>query len=126
MLHRPIPMTRRRDPGQDRAMQPAPQGYRAVTLAEERRAEVLDIDSWAFAGDVPDEDTLGAPAIRFPWDRAVGIEDADGSLVAFHSSYPFTMPVPGGSVPTAGLTWVGVHPAPVSYTHLTLPTIYSV
>jgi predicted acetyltransferase len=92
-------------------MQPAPQGYRAVTLAEDRRAEVLDVDSWAFAGDVPDEDALGGPAIRFPWDRAVGIEDADGSLIAFHSSYPFSMPVPGGSVPTAGLTWVGVHPA---------------
>jgi len=92
-------------------MQPAPQGYRAVTLAEERRAEVLDIDSWAFAGDPPADESSAKAALRFPWDRAVGIEADDGSLVAFHSSYPFTMPVPGGSVPTAGLTCVGVHPA---------------
>jgi predicted acetyltransferase len=91
-------------------MQPAPKGYRAVELPEARSAEVLELDAWAFANDTPPEEN--APAVaRLVWDRAVGIEAGDRSLVAFHASYPFTMPVPGGSVPTAGLTWVGVHPA---------------
>jgi len=91
-------------------MQPAPEGYRAVQLDETRSAEVLDVDSWAFASDDPAEEAAQALA-ALPWDRAAGIEGPDGTLVAFHASFPFSLPVPGGSVPTAGLTSVGVHPA---------------
>src|SRR5690606_23891261 len=52
-----------------------------------------------------------------PWDRTRAIEVADpsrgtvGTLAAVHSSFQFRTRVPGGrDVPTAGLTWVGVHP----------------
>jgi len=91
-------------------MHPAPKGYRAVELTEARSAEVLDVASWAFASDDPAEEAAQALA-ALPWDRAAGIEGPDGTLVAFHASFPFSLPVPGGSVPTAGLTFVGVHPA---------------
>ena len=91
-------------------MQPAPEGYRAVQLDETRSAEVLDVDSWAFASDDPAEEAAQALA-ALPWDRAAGIEGPDGTLVAFHASFPFSLPVPGGSAPAAALTSVGVHPA---------------
>jgi predicted acetyltransferase len=46
------------------------------------------------------------------WERTVGVEaDGQDGLVGLHASYPFSeFPVPGGELPTAGLTWVGVHP----------------
>ncbi len=76
---------------------------------------MLDIDQWAFAfATRPNEieDTVG----MFPFDRGRGLEIADasqgsvGSLVSVHSSFGFHLRVPGGgTVPTAGLTWVGVH-----------------
>ena len=91
-------------------MHPAPKGYRAVELTEARSAEVLDVDSWAFASDDPAEEAAQALA-ALPWDRAAGIEGPDGTLVAFHASFPFSLPVPGGSAPAAALTSVGVHPA---------------
>ena len=41
------------------------------------------------------------------WDE----RGAEPRLAAGHSSYAFTLPVPGGArLPTAGLTWVSVHP----------------
>jgi len=82
-------------------MQPAPEGYRAVQLDETRSAEVLDVDSWAFASDDPAEETAQALA-ALPWDRAAGIEGPDGTLVAFHASFPFSLPVPGGSARPPG------------------------
>src|SRR5450759_3017694 len=91
-------------------MQPAPEGYRAVQLDETLSAEVLDVDSWAFAYDDPAEEAAQALA-ALPWDRAAGIEGPDGTLVAFHASFPLSLPVPGGSAPAAALTSVGVHPA---------------
>lgn len=76
-----------------------------VPLPQERRAELLDIDTWAFAGGVDDElVTLG-----LEWDRTAGAE-VDGRLAGVYSVYSLATSVPGGSLPTAGLTWVGVHP----------------
>jgi GNAT superfamily N-acetyltransferase len=76
---------------------------------------MLDIDSWAFVFSVrPSE--VEANLDCFPFDRGRGMEIVDaargpvGALVAVHSSFEFTMRVPGGgTIPTAGLTWVGVH-----------------
>ncbi|HEX7590001.1 MAG TPA: GNAT family N-acetyltransferase [Demequinaceae bacterium] len=93
----------------------APSGYRLVDLPRERGQEMLDIDSWAFVFAVrPSE--VEAVLDAFPFDRARGIEIVDpargtpGTLAAVHSSFEFATRVPGGgTVPTAGLTWVGVH-----------------
>jgi predicted acetyltransferase len=93
----------------------APPGYRLVDLPRERGREMLEIDSWAFVFAVrPSE--VEAVLDSFPFDRARGIEIVDptrgtpGTLAAVHSSFEFATRVPGGgTVPTAGLTWVGVH-----------------
>jgi predicted acetyltransferase len=92
-----------------------PSGYRLVDLPRERKDEMLEIDQWAFAfANRPGDDD--AQAECFPFDRARAIEIADpsrgsvGPLVAIHSSFGFHLRVPGGgTIPTAGLTWVGVH-----------------
>ena len=79
-----------------------------VPLPADRRDELLEIDQWAFAFD--DDGLDPEPAmLGFEWDRTAGAE-LDGRLVGVSSVYTLRMPVPGGQVPTAGLTWVGVHP----------------
>lgn len=88
-----------------------PAGYRLVDLTEDRRADVVALDTWAFPSSV-DDDVLAALPSPLTWERARGVEADDGELVAMHASYPFArFPVPGGRLPVAGLTWVGVHPA---------------
>ena len=94
---------------------PTPSGYRLVDLPRDRGREMLDVDSWAFVFAVrPSEVEAHLDAFPFERGRAVEIADAArgpvGSLAAVHSSFEFRMRVPGGeTVPTAGLTWVGVH-----------------
>ncbi|NTV39023.1 MAG: GNAT family N-acetyltransferase [Demequinaceae bacterium] len=98
-----------------------PHGYRPIDLNVERSAEFLAVDAWAFA--LPDSEVAAANiADSIDWSRSRGIEaplsggpehesPEHGELAAVHSSYPYDMRVPGGTVPTSGLTWVGVHPA---------------
>ncbi|WP_372593469.1 GNAT family N-acetyltransferase [Actinotalea sp.] len=92
-------------------MTPLPPGYRLVDLTEQDALEMMTLDAWAFA--IPtDPATSAAGPLPVPWERARGVRDSDGALVASHSSYPYReFPVPGARVPVAGLTWVGVHPA---------------
>jgi len=79
-----------------------------VPLSADRRDDLMEIDTWAFPLD--DEGLDPEPALLgFEWDRTFGAE-VDGRLVGIYSVYSHRMPVPGGEVPTAGLTWVGVHP----------------
>ncbi|MDR7381874.1 GNAT family N-acetyltransferase [Promicromonospora iranensis] len=88
-----------------------PAGYRWRTLTPADRRLVTELDTWAFPSGTSHDDLDAAPS-PLTWDRAIAIE-ADGSegLVAMHASYPFGhFPVPGAELPTAGLTWVGVHP----------------
>ncbi|PRZ05761.1 putative acetyltransferase [Isoptericola sp. CG 20/1183] len=94
---------------------PAPAGYRFRQLTADDRRAVTHLDSWAFPSPAdPDEIEKGPSPLT--WDRVVGVEPdgeaaPDGGLAALHASYPFSrFPVPGGTLPTAGLTWVGVHP----------------
>jgi predicted acetyltransferase len=89
---------------------------RIAELGEDAAHAVLDIDRWAFPN--PDfstdpeavEQALGC----FEWDRTRGayLPDRDGveQLAGIHSVYSLELPVPGGALPCAGLTWVGVHP----------------
>jgi predicted acetyltransferase len=90
-------------------MTPLPDGYRVVTVPHERKAEFRAVDHLAFANE-PDEKTVEIVPDQLEWDRTAGVERADGSLAAVHSSYDFDLPVPGGEVARSGLTWVGVRP----------------
>ncbi|MGV8968202.1 MAG: GNAT family N-acetyltransferase [Cellulomonas sp.] len=87
----------------------APHGYRTVQLTESRREEVLAVDRIAFAFSAdPEVDEL--VPLTLDWNRTMAVADADGLLAGVHASYPFTLPVPGGSTSCSGLTWVGVRP----------------
>ena len=98
-----------------------PAGYRRIDLTGERSADFLAVDAWAFA--LPDAEVSAAHIDKsIDWSRSRGIESlesqgpeqgepVEGELAAVHSSYPYDMRVPGGTLPTSGLTWVGVHPA---------------
>ncbi|MBO0921495.1 GNAT family N-acetyltransferase [Cellulomonas sp. zg-ZUI222] len=84
-------------------------GYRtlvvpAARLDEYRRAAAL---TFPMVGDPLLDDSL---PFAVPPERAVAVEAPDGQLVATHGSYPFRLPLPGGAVRCAGLTWVGVRP----------------
>ncbi|PUB32139.1 putative acetyltransferase [Promicromonospora sp. AC04] len=88
-----------------------PAGYRWRTLTSADQRLVTELDTWAFPTGNAHDDIDATPS-PLTWERAIAIE-ADGSdgLVAMHASYPFGhFPVPGAELPTAGLTWVGVHP----------------
>lgn len=86
--------------------------YERIDVDESLRDEFIEVDSWAF-GMTLKADALASVGRSIPWDRARGLrETATGQLAAIRSSFAFQMRVPGGgTVPTAGLTWVGVHPS---------------
>ncbi|WP_062299586.1 GNAT family N-acetyltransferase [Demequina maris] len=91
-------------------------GYRLISLAPDRASEMLDVNTWAFTGEMRAED-LDAYASEIPFSRTRAMEIQDpahgevGRLAGVAASYTFRLRVPGGSlVPVAGLTWVGVHP----------------
>ncbi len=93
-----------------------PPGYRMAALDAADRDAIIDVSTWAFASDLPPE---VAAALQFPLEpgRGVGIwapepgPDGAPRLAASHSSYAFErFGVPGGTLRTAGLTWVAVHP----------------
>ncbi|MBT0995648.1 GNAT family N-acetyltransferase [Cellulomonas sp. DKR-3] len=90
-------------------MTPLPDGYRVVAVPRERKPELLAVDHLAFAYE-PDAATSEIVPDQLEWDRTVAVERPDGTLAAVHASYDFDLPVPGGEVACAGLTWVGVRP----------------
>jgi predicted acetyltransferase len=88
-----------------------PTGYRWRTLTQDDQRLVTELDTWAVPSGLAHDDIDATPS-PLTWERTIGIE-AEGfeGLAALHSSYPFEhFPVPGAELPTAGLTWVGVHP----------------
>ncbi len=86
-----------------------PEGYRIVVVPEQRKDEFLAADQLAWAqGLEPEALTEAPPALEWGT-RTVAVEK-DDQLVAVHGSCAFTAPVPGGTVPCSGLTWVGVRP----------------
>lgn len=90
-------------------IQPTAPGYAMVELdPEANRDQIQDVDEWAFAFTLP-EDARGVLAFEPEPERTVGVRHGE-DLVAVHSSFESEMTVPGGKLPTAGLTWVGVHP----------------
>ncbi len=81
---------------------------RLVPFGEDRRDELLELDQWVWAFDVEKRE-VDAEFLGYEWDRTVGAE-IDDRLAGVHSVVSLDMTVPGGQVPAAGLTWVGVHP----------------
>ncbi|MBO0921489.1 GNAT family N-acetyltransferase [Cellulomonas sp. zg-ZUI222] len=90
-------------------MSALPPGYRTVAVPADRLAEFRTTDQLAFAS-VPDPETEASLPFPIPQDRMMAVEAPDGTFAAVHGSYEFAMPVPGGTVPCAGLTWVAVRP----------------
>src|SRR6478735_4630688 len=90
-------------------MSPLPAGYRHVSVPESRSDAFRAVDHLAFGAE-PTAETLAEVPSTLEWDRTMAVERADGELAAVHGSFAFAMPVPGGTVPCAGLTWVGVRP----------------
>src|SRR3954454_16944104 len=78
---------------------------RALGLDDAER--VFDVDQWAFGFDTEGRDRQ--PELELlDWSRGRGAH-LDGELRGVYAVLPQDLPVPGGSLPTAGVTWVGVH-----------------
>ncbi len=85
---------------------------RMAPLAAEQQDALVDLDQWAFAYPL-DEVDLATYAAGLEPERTIGayVAGAGGQeLAGIHATRSLEMPVPGGAVPTGGLTWVGVHP----------------
>ena len=78
-------------------------------LDAQELAAVFDLDQWAFGFDTEGDDEQPARALLGAG-RVHGAH-LDGVLRGAYTVLPQDLPVPGGSVPAAGVTWVGVHPA---------------
>ncbi|MDR2379530.1 MAG: GNAT family N-acetyltransferase, partial [Bifidobacteriaceae bacterium] len=83
-----------------------------VRLGPGRAAEILELDSLVWAMRLSGEHRrLAIESLDFSW--AIGVEEpgpAGAELAAVASALGFDLPVPGGRVRMAGLTWVGVRP----------------
>lgn len=92
-------------------------GIQVHPLGRERHDQLLDVDQWAFALDLEGVDP-GPELEALEWDRTWGAWVPDGSGTVDLESppagvgavYSLRLPVPGGEVAAAGLSWIGVHP----------------
>jgi predicted acetyltransferase len=89
-------------------MRTSPAGYRLVDV-QDRHAEFREVARLAF-GMASDPEVDAAVPVTIDWSRAAAMQDEGGRFAGVHASFPFAMPVPGATVATAGLTWVGVRP----------------
>ena len=79
-------------------------------LSPADRDAVVHLDQWAF-GFGTDGIDFEVPLQTLEWDRTFGATvDGSDDLVGLNSTYSLHLPVPGGRLDCAGLTWVGVHP----------------
>ncbi len=90
-------------------------GYRPVDVPIDRIDEFFEIDQWAMVGEwLPEDRQHYVDAVALDRCRAIEVTDASrgtvGEYAGVHSSFGTEMVVPGGRVPIAGLSWVGVHP----------------
>ena len=83
-------------------------GYEIRPVEEERFAEFVEAAETAFGEESSEEGTRRFRAIT-ELDRTVTAFDGD-EIVGTNSSFAFSMTVPGGELPTAGITIVGVIP----------------
>lgn len=93
------------------------EGYQSISVPEDRLDEFFQVVQWAFVGEWLIEDRQDY-VDALPTDRARALQVTDdrrgelGEIAAVHASFGTEMVTPGGRrVPTAGLSWLGVHPA---------------
>lgn len=83
---------------------------RILPLSPADSTGVHELVQWAFGFSVK-EDEPHSPFVGIPWDRAFGAWlDEPRRLAGFHAVHSFDLPVPGGHLPAAGMSWVAVHP----------------
>ena len=80
---------------------------RPCASREELREGVAPI--WHFFGSTPTDDDVERFAAVLPHERMLAAR-MDGSVVGGAGAFPFQLTVPGGRVPAAGVTVVGVFP----------------
>ena len=80
------------------------------TLTADDAPALLELDRFAFPGGLEGVDPVDELEM-LEWDRtrAATLPGTDG-LAAQYSVFSLGLPVPGGEVDCAGLTWVAVHP----------------
>ncbi len=91
-------------------------GYAHTDVPLNRIDDFFEVDQWAMVGEwLPEDRQDYVDAVALDRCRAVEVVDASrgavGEFAGVHSSFGTQMVVPGGTVPIAGLSWVGVHPA---------------
>lgn len=77
--------------------------------AQDELRAAMEAAENAFAGDVEDEDWERERKI-LPASRALAAYDGD-TPVGLAAAYSFDLTIPGGQLPCAGVTWVGVLPS---------------
>lgn len=77
--------------------------------AEDELRAAMDAAETAFGGDVTDEDWERERKI-LPSSRALAAYDGERP-VGLAAAYAFDLSIPGGALPCAGVTWVGVLPS---------------
>lgn len=87
-----------------------PTGYTLRPATTSEVPELLEFDRLVYPTGL-DEAAAALWPYPIPIERTMVVRAPDGSQAAMHGSYEFTLQVPGATVPCAGLTWVGVHPA---------------
>jgi predicted acetyltransferase len=75
---------------------------------EDELRNAMEAAMTAFAESMKEAD-WERERVSVPLERAVAAYD-DGRPVAFSAAYEFELTIPGGPLPTAGVTWVGVLP----------------
>lgn len=86
----------------------AASGFDVRRLADGDWDVVRRIDGLAFGVTISDEE-FEAELVALEADRTFAAYDGD-EAVGITSAYSYRMTVPGGELPTAGVTWVGVLP----------------
>jgi len=81
---------------------------RPPTTPEELRA-AMQVTQAAF-GETMDDDTWERESVSLPAGRTLAAY-ADGTPVGLAGAYKFELTIPGGQLPCAGVTWVGVLPS---------------
>lgn len=92
----------------DQTTSPAPGRWPVRTLGSADWGAFLRVDSHAFGESMPDE--LVGPERELHEDgRSLGAYDGD-ALVGIALAYSYVLSVPGGRLPAAAVSWVGVLP----------------
>lgn len=83
-------------------------GFEIRSPTEDELRSGMDAALTAFAESMQPGD-WERESVSVPPERAVAAYD-NGRAVGFSAAYAFELTIPGGSLPTAGVTWVGVMP----------------